>query len=118
MELKTYSDLVPNARLEGTTLVMAVRGEIDLHNSPDLRTEVLYLLNKYRPKTLLLNLAEVPYMDSSAAAVLVEALRSVRPRGGKVVLSTLQPRVLGLLEIARLAPIFTIAKDEAEGLTK
>lgn len=118
MDLLTTTEIVPAARLEGTTMVIEVQGEIDLHNSPDLRTEILHLLTKHKPKSLVLNLAKVPYMDSSAAAVLVEAIRIIRPKGGKIYLAGLQPRVKGLLEVARLGTIFTIVKDEAEALSK
>ncbi|HET6247127.1 MAG TPA: anti-sigma factor antagonist [Tepidisphaeraceae bacterium] len=116
MDLQTHSDLVPSARKENDALVVAVRGEIDLHNSPEFRTEILDLIAKNAPRRLVLNLGEVPYMDSSACAVLVESLRKVRALGGKVYLVNLQPRVKGLLEIARLGSIFTIAADEAEAL--
>ena len=117
-ELRTSSETVPAARMDGDALVMTVRGEIDLHKSPDLRTEVLDLLQKNHPKRLILNLSQVPYMDSSAIAVLVEALQRVRKGGGSVLLTDLQPRVKSLLEIARLGSIFVICKDEAEALTK
>ncbi len=116
MELTTGSELVPTARKQGDALVLAVRGEIDLHNSPELRTEILDLIAKNAPHRLVLNLNLVPYMDSSACAVLVEALRRMRTLNGKVYLVNLQPRVKGLLEIARLGSIFTIVKDEAEAL--
>src|SRR5688572_7305004 len=117
-QLRTSNDIVPAARMEGDALVLSVRGEIDLHNSPDLRTELLDLLQKQAPKRLILNLTQVPYMDSSAIAVLVEALQRVRKTSGRVILTDLQPRVKSLLEIARLGSIFTICKDEAEALTK
>ena len=117
-ELRTSSDIVPAARMQGDALVVSVRGEIDLHNSPDLRTELLDLLQKQNPKRLILNLVQVPYMDSSAIAVLVEALQRVRKGGGRVLLTDPQPRVKSLLEIARLGSIFSICKDEAEALMK
>ena len=118
MDLKTASDLVPAARKEGDAVVASVRGEIDLHNSPGLRTEILDLMNKHAPKRLVLNLAQVPYMDSSAIAVLVEALQKMRKTSGRIFLTNLQPRVKSLLDIARLGSIFTITKDEAEALAK
>jgi anti-anti-sigma regulatory factor len=37
--------------------------------------------------------------------------------GGKIFLTNLQPRVQGLLEIARLSSVFTIVLDEPEALT-
>jgi anti-sigma B factor antagonist len=117
-DLNTGTDLVPAARQEGDTVVASVRGEIDLHNSPELRTAVLDVLLKPNPRKLVLNLSQVPYMDSSAIAVLVEALQKVRRTGGRIFLTDLQPRVKGLLEIARLDSIFTLAKDEKEAMTK
>jgi anti-sigma B factor antagonist len=116
--LKTTSPLVPSARKDGDAVVVAARGEIDLNNSPDLRSELFMILTRHAPKRLVLNLAEVPYMDSSAVAVLVETLQKMRKAGGKVYLSNLQPRVQGLIEIARLGTIFVIVKDEAEALAK
>jgi anti-sigma B factor antagonist len=113
-------ELVPTSRVEpaANAVVASVRGEIDLHNSPDLRGILLELLTKHEPKRLILNLAQVPYMDSSAIAVLVEALQKIRKSGGRIFLTDLQPRVKGLLEIARLDSIFVVAKDETEALTK
>ena len=115
-ELRTGSELVPAARKEGEALVVTVRGEIDLHNSPELRTELMDLLAKHGPRRLVLNLSQVPYMDSSAIAVLVETLQKVRKTGGAIYLTNLQPRVKGLLEIARLGTIFKLVADEQEAL--
>ena len=116
MELKTNSRWLPSARSEGDAIVASVRGEIDLNNSPELRGELFNLMGRQPPKRLVLNLRQVPYMDSSAVAVLVEVLQKVRKAGGKVYLTDLQPRVQGLIEIARLGTIFSIVKDESEAL--
>jgi anti-anti-sigma factor len=114
----SINDVIASSRRQGDAAIIAVRGEIDLHNSPTLRTEVLSLLADGDVRKLVLNLANVPYMDSSAIAVLVEALQKLRKIGGKICLTDLQPRVRGLLEIARLDAIFVLAKDEADALAK
>jgi anti-sigma B factor antagonist len=114
--LNVSSDLIREARQEGTNVLCTIVGEIDLHSSPELRADLLDILQKTNPKKLILNLQQVPYMDSSAIAVLVESLQRLRKTGGKIFLTGLQPRVKGLLEIARLDTIFSIAKDEAEAL--
>ena len=118
MELKTQSELIPTARKDGDAVLAAVRGEIDLHNSPDLRAGLLALLTEAQPKKLILNLSAVPYMDSSAIAVFVESLQKLRKAGGKLYLTNLQPRVKGLLEIARLDSIFVLCADENEAMKK
>ena len=99
-------------------MLVSVRGEIDLHNSPDLRQDLLAIAENIKPKRLVLNLKQVPYMDSSAIAVLVETLQKLRKCGGKLYLTDLQPRVRGLLEIARLDSIFVLARDEQEAMNK
>ena len=115
-DLQTGSQLVPSARVEGKTLVAAVKGEVDLNNSPELRTILLGLVSQNSPAKLVLNLKQVPYMDSSAIAVLVEAMQKLRKTGGRVCLTNLQPRVKSLLDIAKLGSIFLITRDEQEAL--
>jgi anti-anti-sigma factor len=113
---RPISTWITPSRRQGDAAVIAVTGEIDLHNSPELRTQVLHLLADSTVKRLVLNLSGVPYMDSSAIAVLVEALQKLRKIGGKIYLTDLQPRVKGLLEIARLNTIFIVAVSEEQAL--
>ena len=117
-DLTTSSDLVPTARKEGDAVVLSIRGEIDLHNSPELRTEVLDLINRNKPARLIMNLDQVPYMDSSAIAVLVESVQKMRKAGGRVFLTNIQHRVQSVLDIAHLNSIFVITADEQEALSK
>jgi anti-sigma B factor antagonist len=114
---KPNMDLVSAPRTQGDAILAEARGEIDLHNSPELRSAILAMISKEIPKRLILNLSQVPYMDSSAVAVLVEALQKLRPSGGRLMLVGLQPRVKGLLEIARLDSVFVLVADEQQALT-
>lgn len=117
-EIPTSTQYVKSARVEGDTIFAKVIGEIDLHSSPELRGVLLEALNKHQPKKVILDLGQVPYMDSSAVAVLVEALQKIRKTGGKICLTHLQPRVKGLLEIARLDSIFVLAETDEEAMKK
>jgi anti-sigma B factor antagonist len=113
---RDVNTVVPSIRHAGDAVVATLRGEIDLHNSPVVRTALLKFLDENKPKKLVLNLGGVPYMDSSAIAVLVEALQRMRKTGGKIYLTNLQPRVKGLLEIARLDSIFVVVATEEDAL--
>jgi anti-sigma B factor antagonist len=117
-DIRTGSDLVPTARRQGDAVLATIRGEIDLHSSPDLRSVLLEMLEHHKPARLILNLSQVPYMDSSAIAVLVESLQKLRKTGGKILLTNLQPRVKSLLEIARLDSIFVLVASDDEALTR
>ncbi|MFT3788293.1 MAG: STAS domain-containing protein [Tepidisphaeraceae bacterium] len=112
------TDLLQNLRSDGNAIIATVHGEIDLHNSPDLRGRLLRALDGKKPEKLVLNLGEVPYMDSSAIAVLVETMQRLRPHKGKIILTNLQPRVKSLLEIAKLHTIFGMVASEADALAK
>lgn len=116
--IDTHSPILPSARREGDAIVAQVKGDVDLKNSPELRTALLALIKEKLPTKLILNLSMTTYMDSSAIAVLVEMLQKMRKAGGKVYLVQIQPRVKGLLEIAKLDTIFVIAKDEQDALAK
>jgi anti-sigma B factor antagonist len=120
-ELTTASDLVKeavrhNGNESGPLVYARVEGEINLHNSPALRSDLLKLVEEEKPRAMVLNLAEVPYMDSSAIAVLVEVLKALRADQGEVHLTNLQKRVAGLLHIARLDSIFILNDTDEEAM--
>jgi anti-sigma B factor antagonist len=117
-DARAAQDPISSSRVQGDALLVSVRGEVDLQTSPLLRGALLDLVSKNRPKRLVVNLASVAYMDSSGIAVLVEAMQHMRKSGGKVFLSTVQPRVRSVLEIARLDSIFVLTTDDAAALAK
>jgi anti-sigma B factor antagonist len=109
------SNVVQQVRQSGTTIVLDLAGDIDLHSSIELRQHLLELLAK-KPPVIVLNLGGVDFMDSSGLATLVEALQLSRRAGGQIRLVSLKQRVKNLLEISRLDAIFKIFPSEAEAL--
>jgi anti-sigma B factor antagonist len=92
--------------------IVDVSGRITLgEGSVGLRDAVLKELAADH-KELLLNLAEVTYMDSSGLGELISAYTSVRNRGGEIKLLNLTKKVDGLMQITKLATIFDISDDE------
>lgn len=98
-------------------VVVEVGGDVDLSRSPRLRT-ALASASAGKPQRLIVDLAKVPYMDSSGVATLVEGLQAARRNGTKFLLAALQPRVKSILEIARLDTVFKIVAtvEEAKGV--
>jgi anti-sigma B factor antagonist len=60
---------------------------------------------------LVVLLSEVPFIDSSGIAVLIEGLKWSRQRTIPYVLAQLTPAVQMVIELARLQHFFTIAED-------
>jgi anti-sigma B factor antagonist len=65
---------------------------------------------------LLLNMTNVPYMDSSGIGELVSAFITTRNHHGKLKLLNLTDRMRELFEVAKLVHVFEIFDDEAEAL--
>ena len=90
--------------------VLPLEGEIDLHVSPTIAAAFAKRLEK-KPKTLVVDLSRVSYIDSSGLAALIEAMQNVQEYGGKFALAGLQETVRTIFEIARLDQVFQIFPD-------
>lgn len=100
---------------DGAAFVTPV-GDVDLTASPVLRQE-LKKVQTTRPQRLIVDLAQVPYMDSSGVATLVEAMKTAQQNRTRLVLCGLQPKVKSIFEIARLDTVFAITTDAQKALT-
>jgi anti-sigma B factor antagonist len=102
--------LVVDITTRGSAVIVTPRGDIDLSGSPAFRLE-LRKAQLSKPARLIIDLAEVGYMDSSGVATLVEAMQSTRKNNATLVLCSMQERVRSVFEIARLHTVFTIVPD-------
>jgi len=88
-------------------IVVAPSGEVDVTTQPLLQAE-LRKIQAEKPKKLVVNLAEVPYMDSSGVATLVQAMQASRKQNTILVICNLQDRVRTILHIAKLDSFFSV----------
>jgi anti-sigma B factor antagonist len=107
------SSLKTNVRqMQGVT-ILDLSGRITLgEGSVVLRDQIRELLAKEQ-KNILLNLADVTYIDSSGIGELVSAYTAVRNKGGELKLLNLTKKVHDLLQITKLYTVFDIKDDEA-----
>ncbi len=97
--------------------VVRLKGEIDLHTCAELRDTLRDLVERERYQ-IIINLAEVPYLDSVALGVLVDAVRRVREHEGGISLVSTTPFVRRAFEITRLVKIFQLFDDDEAALTE
>ncbi|MBC8103988.1 MAG: STAS domain-containing protein [Cytophagales bacterium] len=90
----------------GVPLVQ-LRGEIDLHTCPELRAALQRLMEEGKFR-IVLNMSEVPYLDSAALGVLVDAVRRARENNGGLYLAQVMTFVRRAFEITRLIRIFPV----------
>ena len=96
--------------------VVDVSGRITLGEETKLLRETVQRLLGGGEKEILLNLAEVSFIDSAGLGELVSAFTSVRNRGGDMKLLQLTRRVHDLLQITKLYTVFDISDDEAAAI--
>jgi anti-sigma B factor antagonist len=97
--------------------ILELTGEIDLHSSGPLRTELKACSDAQTP-VLLIDFKRVGYIDSSGLAILIEYLKDAAKFGGKFALFGLEKKVSTLFELVRLDQLFVIADDEEGALAR
>lgn len=102
-------------QLDGVTIV-DLAGRITLgEGSVTLRDAVRELLNRGQKK-ILLNLADVSYIDSSGIGELVSGFTTVTNQGGQLKLLNLTKKVHDLLQITKLYTVFEVHTDEPSAI--
>ncbi len=101
-----------NIRQVGDVSVLDAVGRITLgEGSSTFRETVRDLIAKGNKK-ILVNLAEVSYIDSSGIGELVSAFTTVTNHGGQLKLLSLNKRVKDLLQITKLYTVFEVHEEE------
>ena len=100
----------------GDTTVVDISGRITLgEGSALLRTMVRQLLDQGR-RYIVLNLADVSYIDSSGIGELVSSFTAVKKEGGELKLLNLTKKVHDLLLITKLFTVFDVHNDEEKAI--
>jgi len=104
--------LTIDTREVGHVTVLDVRGRIVLGDEiHQLRDAVRSLVSEEK-KRIILNLAEVDYIDSSGVGELVGCFTTVRNAGGELKLLNLSQKVHDVLHVTKLYTVFDIRDDE------
>jgi anti-sigma B factor antagonist len=102
----------------GDVTVVDVSGKITLGEGGDavLKDKMRSLVQQGQTK-LLLNLADVSYIDSAGLGEIVQSYATVNKSGGSLKLLNLTKRIKDLLSITKLLTVFETFDSEAEAVT-
>lgn len=101
-----------NTREVSHVTILDVRGRIVLGDEIEqLRMAVRGLVTEGKKK-IILNLADVDYIDSSGVGELVGCFTTVRNAGGELKLLNLSQKVHDVLHVTKLYTVFDIKDDE------
>ena len=105
-----------SVRQVGDVAVIDATGRMTLgEGSSDFRDKIKELTAAGNKK-ILVNLADVNYIDSSGIGELVSAYTTITNTGGHLKLLGLTHRVKDLLQITKLYTVFDVHEDEAHAV--
>jgi len=103
-------------RIVGNVTVLDLKGKITLGEGDEaLRERITQLMSKDQ-KRILLNLADVPYIDSAGLGEIVRTYTTVKNRGGQLKLVNLTKRITDLLMITKLLTVFETFETEQDAI--
>jgi anti-sigma B factor antagonist len=103
-------------RSVGDVIVLDLKGKITLGEGDELLKDKVNSLVNQGHKKIVLNLAEVPYIDSAGLGEIVRTYTTVSRQGGSLKLLNLTKRITDLLSITKLLTVFETFDSEPDAL--
>ena len=101
------SELAMTVTKEGRDTVLALAGDLDVYTATRLRERLVDLIGNTRIN-LVVDLAELVFVDSTGLGTLVDGMTRVRRAGGTMALRSPTPavrRVLNITGLGRVLPV-------------
>jgi|SRR5688572_26022788 len=103
-------------RSVGDVAILDVKGRITLGDGDELLKDKVNQLVTAGKKKIILNLADVPYVDSAGLGEIVRTYTTVSRQGGSLKLLNLTKRISDLLAITKLLTVFETFDSEDEAI--
>jgi anti-sigma B factor antagonist len=103
-------------RSVGDVVVLDLKGKITLGEGDELLKDKVNSLVNQGHKKIVLNLADVPYIDSAGLGEVVRTYTTVSRQGGSLKLLNLTKRITDLLSITKLLTVFETFDSENEAV--
>ena len=103
-------------RAVGDVVLLDLKGKITLGEGDELLKDKVNSLVNQGHRKIVLNLAEVPYIDSAGLGEIVRTYTTVSRQGGSLKLLNLTKRITDLLSITKLLTVFETFETEDDAV--
>lgn len=100
-------------KIERLTLLLRLDGELDMHTASMVRQAIDLEIEKRGIRTVILNLQDVQFVDSSGLGVIIGRYKKLLPLGGKLKITNVPPHIFKIMELSGLPKIISFYVDEA-----
>ncbi|MPY88723.1 MAG: anti-sigma factor antagonist [Luteitalea sp.] len=104
-------------RVTGDVTILDLKGKMTLGEGDELLKDKVHSLLNQGHKKILINLADVPYIDSAGLGEIVRAYTTVSRQGGKMKLVNVTKRIEDLLSITKLLTVFDTFDAEQDAVS-
>ena len=103
-------------RVVGDVMILDLKGKITLGEGDELLKDKINSLVLQGRRKVVLNLEEVPYIDSAGLGEIVRTYTTISRQGGSLKLLNLTKRITDLLSITKLLTVFETYDNEADAV--
>ena len=103
-------------RVVNNVTILDLKGKFTLGEGDEVLKDKINSLIQQDRKKILLNLGEVPYIDSAGLGEIVRTYTTVSRQGGSLKLLHLTKRITDLLAITKLLTVFETYDTEADAV--
>jgi anti-sigma B factor antagonist len=103
-------------RIVNEVTILDLKGKITLGEGDEALKDKINSLILQNRKRILLNLEDVPYIDSAGLGEIDRTYTTVSRQGGQLKLVNLTKRITDLLSITKLLTVFETFETEPEAL--
>jgi anti-sigma B factor antagonist len=103
-------------RSVGDVIILDLKGKVTLGEGDELLKDKVNSMVNQGHRKIILNLAEVPYIDSAGLGEIVRTYTTVSRQGGSLKLLGLTKRITDLLSITKLLTVFETYESENDAV--
>ena len=100
-------------KIERLTLLLRLDGELDMNTASLVRQAIDVEIEKRGIRTVILNLQDVRFVDSSGLGVIIGRYKKLLPLGGNIKITNVPPHIYKIMELSGLPKIINFYVDEA-----
>ncbi len=99
--------------IERQTLILRLNGELDMKTADSLKQAIDTEIDRKGIRTVILNLQDVQFIDSSGLGVILGRYKKLYPLNGKVYVTNVPAHIYKIMELAGLTKIISFYPEES-----
>ena len=101
-----------NFKKNGNTIIVYLKGRLDVHHCADIEQEISKLLSYEMSSHLLFNMKDVEYISSSGLRIIVSTMKRLNEENRNMAICNINNSVKKIFEIVQLTDMFNIFSSE------